>query len=167
MRANILIAAISAAAAIFGALAGGAATYVTTRQAQRAEDARHERQVDRELRGAARFVVTELTDALDYSKQAAEDPNGPPPFIPQFAVEVAPEDVRLVISGLTSKQYRDVAGALSLTRSVQLLVRRSSQSKPLPSLIRALARSDVVAIQRAVRALRPVAELSSGVPDVS
>jgi hypothetical protein len=117
MTENVRVAIISASAAVFGALAGGGATYLATVQANKSEDQRQERRLDQETRGIARELMTEFGRAATIMG-AMQDAgrfyriSGTP-----FDLRTSPEDRQRVYAELTPDQFRRVAGAIDVGHS--------------------------------------------------
>jgi hypothetical protein len=163
MKANVIVAAIGASAAILGALAGGGFTYLATVKAQEAENERAEMRLDVEARGAARALIGEFAIALSFTEVTLETGK----FLtirPVFAIEISPADLKLIHSRLTSKEYESVGGALASVTLGETLSRAAKAGTRIPLNIRRTYESNADWLRQSIRALRRVADVKGDVP---
>jgi hypothetical protein len=116
---NTRIALISASAAIFGALAGGLTTYITTQQAEKSQDRRDERRLDEEAAGVARHLIVEFREAVLFTQTIATfgartNRNLLRVSRVAFPLEASAEDLGLLYSRLSWREFQAVADGLSL-----------------------------------------------------
>jgi hypothetical protein len=108
---NVKIAIVSALAALVGGITVAVSNLLVANESQAGENARIERRLDQEAKGAARVLVGRLTTALSYTEamlevgQYARD-------APRFVAPLPPQDLKLIAARISPGSFSGVDTAL-------------------------------------------------------